>query len=72
MDQEETESRAAGCQAVSRWDESCDLSAAQHCEACGLWYCAAHLPDPAWHPCVKQKSLFDGGCSFDLFNDQGA
>ena len=40
------------CQAVSNWDEPCDMAAVRRCERCGLWFCGGHFSDPNWHPCV--------------------
>lgn len=40
------------CQAVSPMDDPCNAKATYHCDICGLWFCAEHADDDAWHPCA--------------------
>jgi len=54
-EKEAIESGAHGvvCQAVSAWDEPCDMAAVEQCPQCSLWFCGPHISDSEWHPCLK-------------------
>jgi hypothetical protein len=40
------------CEGVSRLDEPCNASAEILCDQCDRWFCATHVDDDQWHPCV--------------------
>jgi hypothetical protein len=40
------------CDAVSRLDEPCNVSAAVFCDKCERWFCSAHAQDDQWHTCI--------------------
>jgi len=40
------------CDAVSRLDEPCNVSAAVFCDKCERWFCSAHAQDDQWHACI--------------------
>jgi hypothetical protein len=42
------------CEAVSRLDEPCNVSAAVFCEKCERWFCDAHAQDDHWHACALE------------------